>query len=223
MAKQVGPVFFTGTIDGIIFYKLGDQYYSRSKGAYKSAKHMRRNPKYQRTMQQADQFGEASKITQEVYYRCLPKSVRKHGLFGKLTGRVYSWLQQGKSKEEAEELLIAHCQTLVPVEKTATPAPSTVKPLPVTATVKTVAPTVERKPILIAPKQVVKKARYLSRWKVKRNGRLQVPINDAAHLRLSGSEQKCSDAAKAVAQVLVMSKHPSGGSPHCYPHNEAST
>ena len=44
MAKQVGPVFITGTIDGIIFYKLGDTYYLRSKGDYKSAKMMRKDP-----------------------------------------------------------------------------------------------------------------------------------------------------------------------------------
>ena len=44
MAKQVGPLFITGTIDGIIFYKLGDHYYMRSKGSYKSGKQMRRDP-----------------------------------------------------------------------------------------------------------------------------------------------------------------------------------
>src|SRR5688572_28396186 len=114
MAKQVGPLFITGTIDGIIFYKLGDQYYLRSKGDYKSAKRMRKDPRLKRTMEKASQFGEASKITKEVYYRQLPKEVRRQGLFGKLTGRVNSWLQQGKTREEAKEALIAHCQTLVP-------------------------------------------------------------------------------------------------------------
>ena len=129
MAKQVGPVFFTGTIDGLIFYKLGDHYYIRSKGSYKSAKHMRRNPKYKRTMQQADRFGEASQLLQAVYYRQLPKAVRKHGLYGKLTGMINSWLYQGKSKEEVQGLLMAHLQQLAaaavpaaPKEKAAAPS-----------------------------------------------------------------------------------------------------
>lgn len=29
MAKQAGPFFFIGKIDGLIFYKQGDQYYVR--------------------------------------------------------------------------------------------------------------------------------------------------------------------------------------------------
>jgi len=67
MAKQVGPLFFTGTTDGVIFYKLGDKYYTRSKGSYKSARHMRRNPRYRRTLQQAGRFGGAVKLVQDVY------------------------------------------------------------------------------------------------------------------------------------------------------------
>ena len=112
MAKQVGPLFFTGTVDGVIFYKLGNQYYMRSKGDYKSGKQMRKDPHYKRTMQQADQFGTASKLLKEVYYRHLPRAVRKHGLYGKLTGLVNRWLQQGKGREEVRALLLAHCQTL---------------------------------------------------------------------------------------------------------------
>jgi hypothetical protein len=112
MAKQVGPLLFTGTIDGIIFYKVGDKYYTRSKGSYKSAKHMRRNPKYKRTMENADRFGGASKLVQEVYYRHVPKQHRKQGVYGQLTGLVNGWLHEGRSKEEAQALLITHCQTL---------------------------------------------------------------------------------------------------------------
>jgi len=170
MAKQVGPVFFTGTIDGLIFYKLGDHYYIRSKGSYKSAKHMRRNPKYKRTLQQADRFGEASQLLQEVYYRCLPKAVRKHGLYGKLTGMINSWLYQGKSKEEVQGLLMAHLQqlaaTVAPpptLQEKATPAP-----IAVPGTTKQCSTSTKQRTTL-------KQARYLSKWKVKHNGRLQVP------------------------------------------------
>src|SRR6476620_248999 len=102
MAKQVGPLFITGTIDGIIFYKLGDQYYMRSNGSYKSGKQMRKDPYLKRTMQNADRFGVASRLVKSVYYRHLPREVRKNGLFGKLTGMVNRWLREEKSKEEIQ-------------------------------------------------------------------------------------------------------------------------
>ena len=183
MAKQVGPLFITGTIDGIIFYKLGEQYYIRSKGSYKSAKYMRKDPRLKRTMQKAAQFGAASKIVKEVYYRQLPREVRKFGLFGKLTGMVNSWLQKGKPKEEVKELLIAHCQTLVPEGLVApiTPVTYVAEPSPVTTT--TQHPSSNSK----SRTTKVKQARYLSRWKVKPNGRLQVPKSAAVDCLPSGS------------------------------------
>jgi hypothetical protein len=175
MAKQVGPLFITGTIDGIIFYKLGEQYYIRSKGSYKSAKYMRKDPRLKRTMQKAAQFGQASKLVKEVYYRQLPREVRKFGLFGKLTGMVNGWLQKGKNREEVNELLIAHCQTLVPEGLVApiTPVTYVAEPSPARATaVPQSAKAVQQpaSPGIQKPKQ----ARYLSKWKVKRNGRLHV-------------------------------------------------
>ena len=176
MAKQVGPLFFTGTIDGLIFYKLGDHYYIRSKGSYKSAKHMRRNPKYQRTLQQADRFGEASQLLQEVYYRQLPKAVRKHGLYGKLTGMINSWLYQGKSKEEVKELLMAHCKELASSVTLVAPKTPTQED-----TVKGKEKT-EATNLPSSPMRKIKQARYLSRWKVKRNGRLHIPKQRATCL-----------------------------------------
>jgi len=174
MAKQVGPIFFTGTIDGLIFYKLGDNYYMRSKGSYKSARHMRRNPRYQRTLQQADRFGQASQLLQEVYYRQLPKAVRKHGLYGKLTGMINSWLYQGKSKEEVKVLLIAHCQKLAAAVTPTAASPAEKASMPLnnkqwtTANAQPSTTTQQR-----LPGHRGKHSR--SRWNVKRNGRLHIP------------------------------------------------
>jgi hypothetical protein len=193
MAKQVGPLFFTGTIDGIIFYKVGDKYYSRSKGSYKSAKHMRRNHKYKRTMEKANQFGGASKITKEVYYRFVPKESRKQGVYGQLTGMVNGWLQEGKSREEALALLITYCQSLIPA--TASEMKPR-KPVALKASVPTaitlINTTIEdqiinrtpqndnnaiQSPVLAgSPIVQEKKARFLSHWKVKHNGSLHIPI-----------------------------------------------
>ncbi|ANE49498.1 hypothetical protein [Flavisolibacter tropicus] len=175
MAKQVGPIFITGTIDGIIFYKLGNTYYLRSKGDYKSAKRMRKDPNLKRTMANADQFGIASKIVKYPYYRNLPKEVRKFGLFAKLTGMVKRWLQEGKSKEEAKEALIEYMQTLIP--KNPTEATTTVREtLPVLPPKPMPAPMATKpKPAVTKPASFAKQSRYLSNWKVKRNGRLHIP------------------------------------------------
>ncbi|ANE50003.1 hypothetical protein [Flavisolibacter tropicus] len=176
MAKQVGPVFITGTIDGIIFYKLNGQYYLRSKGDYKSAKRMRKDPSLQRTMANADRFGVASKMVKRVYYRQLPGTVRKPGLFARLTGMVNKWLYQGKTKEEAQELLLAHCQKLAAKQTTIEATPSVRTTAPVLPPHPTPAlTTTEKKKEITKPTPRVKQARYLSNWKVKRNGRLYIP------------------------------------------------
>ncbi|HYH13667.1 MAG TPA: hypothetical protein VD794_00510, partial [Flavisolibacter sp.] len=177
MAKQVGPLFITGTIDGVIFYKLGEKYYIRSKGAYKSGKQMRKDPYYRRTIEKADQFGAASKLVRWVYYRHLPRAARKHGLFGKLTGMANRLLQAGKGTDEVREALIIYCKTLQPVKPVAGDITAEVK-TPEGATAKTGVPATSTTdlPVRITPAlQKSKQARYLSRWKVKRNGRLHIP------------------------------------------------
>ena len=175
MAKQVGPLFITGTIDGIIFYKLGEKYYLRSKGAYKSGKQMRKDPYYRRTIEKADQFGLASKLVRWVYYRHLPRAVRKNGLFGKLTGMVNRWLQEGKSKEEVQEMLIAHCTSLLPVKPPQSAAIDKTTIPKNRSTINDQRSTLNHQPT--PPKH----PRYLSRWKVKPNGRLQLPKRNTLH------------------------------------------
>jgi hypothetical protein len=118
MAKQAGPVFFTGTIDGLIFYELNGQYYVRRLGKYKNKKQMRRSPKYERTLKNADQFGEAAALSKWIYYSHMPREARKHGAFGRLTGVAYRLIQEGKSKEEVTAMLIAYCRSFDPVTTT---------------------------------------------------------------------------------------------------------
>jgi hypothetical protein len=148
MAKQAGPVFFTGTIDGLIFYKLGEEYYVRRLGKYKNKKQMRRSPKYERTMKNADQFGEAAALSKWIYYDHMPKEARKHGAFGRLTGVAYRLIQDGKSKEEITAMLIAYCRSFDPI----------------TTTEPTTATTEEEKKVAMEPK--VKLTRYLSTHKI---------------------------------------------------------
>ena len=137
------------------------------------------------------------KLVQDVYYRHLPKAVRKHGLFGQLTGLVNKWLYTGKQREEVKALLIAHCQGLATAnvskaKQTDNQLPATTIPPASTehhttgtsqpstkveqrTTINTQSSTtVEQRPPVNAQRPT-KKARYFSRWKVKRNGRLHIP------------------------------------------------
>ncbi|HYH14657.1 MAG TPA: hypothetical protein VD794_05545, partial [Flavisolibacter sp.] len=139
----------------------------RSKGAYKSGKQMRKDPYYRRTIEKADQFAAASKLVKWVYYRHLPRTARKHGLFGKLTGMANSLLQGGKSKEEVQEMLIAHCTTL----STGNPPQSMGANTPTAETLQPTRTNVQAQTL----NKPAKQARYLSKWKVKANGRLQLP------------------------------------------------
>ncbi|HYH14487.1 MAG TPA: hypothetical protein VD794_04680 [Flavisolibacter sp.] len=175
MAKQVGPLFITGTIDGIIFYKLGDQYYLRSKGAYKSGKQMRKDPTFKRTLEKAAQFGLASKLVRWVYYRHLPRTARKHGLFGQLTGLANRLLQQGKSQDAVQAALIAHCTSLLPVKPPQSAAIDKTTIPKNRSTINDQRSTLNHQPT--PPKH----PRYLSRWKVKPNGRLQLPKRNTLH------------------------------------------
>ena len=112
MPKQAGPVYFTGTVDGLIFYKLGENYYVRRVGHYKSRRQMRRLSQYERTLENADTFGQASRLSKWIYYGHMPKCARTHGAFGKLTGKAYQLLKEGKCKEDVEQLLKNYCLSL---------------------------------------------------------------------------------------------------------------
>ena len=163
---------------------------------------MRKDPRLKRTMEKANQFGEASKITKEVYYRQLPREVRKQGLFGKLTGRVNSWLQQGKTKEEAKALLVAHCQTLVPEGMVApiTPVTYVEEPSPKTAETEAGTPLVAQQPVTAVPTRKAKKARYLSHWKVNQRGRLQVPRMGRVS-GVNGMEERMADVGWMISDL----------------------
>ncbi|ANE52929.1 hypothetical protein [Flavisolibacter tropicus] len=150
---------------------------------------MRKDPNLKRTMANADRFGVASKMVKRVYYRQLPGTVRKPGLFARLTGMVNKWLYQGKTKEEAQELLIAYCHTLIPKTSNKTTTP------PIASTNEKTSLPENRSTVAVTPtpslhaastrKHKSKQARYLSHWKVKQNGKLHVP--KAKHTRLPTS------------------------------------
>ncbi|ANE50400.1 hypothetical protein [Flavisolibacter tropicus] len=105
MARQAGPLFITGTIDDMVFYKMGDKYYMRLKDEPTpgTKKRMSQDEHYPLLCLRKREFKEASKMVRKWYYT-LPKTVRKQGLFGTLTGKAVRWLRQGKTEEEIKAL-----------------------------------------------------------------------------------------------------------------------
>ncbi len=104
MAKQTGPLQITGTIGGITFYEMDGQFYARSKSSL-DGRRVRKDPKFRRTMQEAGEFGKASKAARELYWQ-MPEEKRKHGMYGRLTGKMRKLLKAGKSLEEAKLALM---------------------------------------------------------------------------------------------------------------------
>lgn len=104
MAKQTGFLKITGTLGDITFYELDGEFYARKKSSL-DGKRVKRDPRFRRTMEEAGEFGKASKAAREVY-RQLPEEQRGHGVFGRLTGSIRKLMREGKNAEEAKMQLM---------------------------------------------------------------------------------------------------------------------
>ncbi|ANE49833.1 hypothetical protein [Flavisolibacter tropicus] len=144
MARQAGPLFFTGTIDDITFYKMEGQYLARKKSSL-NRKQFRTDPRFARSRQSAEKFGEASKLASTIYWQ-LPKEQRGKGVVNKLTAQVGQLLKEGKKVEEIIQYFIIHDQN------------------PITLT-----------SIRFQSKEAPQKQEHVSAWKVTPNGNLIGP------------------------------------------------
>ena len=149
MAKQAGPLYFTGTIGDLIFYKLGDNYYVRQKGSYNTKAVQTPGARPLMQLKQGE-FGQASKLASEVY-RMLPKAMRGHGVHGRLTARVLERLRKGLTAEEIKTLLLQELQPTPPTSLPKQPA------------------------LLNTPPAQKSSASNLSEWQVQEKGRLVHP------------------------------------------------
>lgn len=103
MAKQVGPVFLTGTVGNVTYYKMDGQYYARSKSSL-SRKRVKRSRSFKRTMEYADWLAQASKIAASIY-RLFPRKTRQHDDYRAITGQAMQLLKSGVEKTIVQELL----------------------------------------------------------------------------------------------------------------------
>ncbi|HYH15232.1 MAG TPA: hypothetical protein VD794_08430 [Flavisolibacter sp.] len=128
MAKQAGPLFFTGTIGDVILYKVGDSYYARMKGSYNTKALQKPGARPLMQLRQQE-FGQASKLAKEVYWRQLPRESRGRGVHGQLTRLARQLLRAGKSDAEVKTMLVP--LYLGKTIEATTPAEATVQaPLP---------------------------------------------------------------------------------------------
>ncbi|KAA2239373.1 hypothetical protein F0L74_24535 [Chitinophaga agrisoli] len=93
MAKQKGPVFIEGTIDGRTYYKRDGKYYVRKKSSL-SARRVKRTATFRRTMEYAGWMAQASVIGSAIY-RQLPGMQRKRARYQALTGEAMRLLRDG--------------------------------------------------------------------------------------------------------------------------------
>ena len=103
MSKQKGPVYITGTVDGICYYKMNGRYYARRKSTL-SRKRVKRDPAFRLTRKYADLLGRASRIAVGVY-RLLPRDQKKIALYRAMTGQAMAMLKQGADEVVIREKL----------------------------------------------------------------------------------------------------------------------
>jgi hypothetical protein len=113
MAKQVGPIYYEGTIGDIVFYQMDGEYYARFKGNYKSRKQMQRNPRFERTLHYSKQFGKSSTTASWVYQRHLPKELMSRDVWNTFISKASRLRNNGRSEKEIKEALIQYCEQLI--------------------------------------------------------------------------------------------------------------
>lgn len=103
MSRQKGPVYITGTSNGICYYKLNGQYYARRKSTL-SRRRVKRDPRFALTRKYAALLGEASRIAAGVY-RLLPRGQKTLPLYRAMTGQAMGMLKRGAGEEAIREHL----------------------------------------------------------------------------------------------------------------------
>ncbi|HSC38532.1 MAG TPA: hypothetical protein VLD19_11685 [Chitinophagaceae bacterium] len=99
MARQVGPIYLTRTIDGVIFYKMAGKYYVRMAPCFPD---IRRSPRFAGTMQSARRMGRASKIGAYLY-AALRIDHKHFGMYRVLVGEAAMLLKTGLEDQEVLE------------------------------------------------------------------------------------------------------------------------
>lgn len=93
MAKQIGALKITGTFGGICFYCLDGVYYARGKSSL-SAERVKHDPAFAKTMRNATQMGNASKIASVIYRQIVPQHERSRERYREIVRMVMKELKE---------------------------------------------------------------------------------------------------------------------------------
>jgi hypothetical protein len=104
MAKQAGDFFIEGTIDELTYYKMYGRYYVRRKSSL-TKKKFHKSKSFERSRESCQRFSEGNRLASRLYRR-IKKEKREYSLFCFLKKRAILLLKEGKSLQDAEQILI---------------------------------------------------------------------------------------------------------------------
>jgi hypothetical protein len=96
MARQIGPVKITGTIDDICFYQMEGGYFARIKSSLTDERFWKEKA-FAGSRRSCGLLALASPLASRLYQR-LPKEKKGRPVFQQLTGKVKLLLQEGQSE-----------------------------------------------------------------------------------------------------------------------------
>ena len=96
MARLIGDIKFTGTIENLCFYKMYGEYYVRTKSSL-DGKRFWKDEAFEGSRKSCSLLARASRIASS-FYKSYPKEYRTKGLFNQMTGKVKLWLKEGKKE-----------------------------------------------------------------------------------------------------------------------------
>lgn len=103
MAKQSGEYRFIGSVDGLCFYKVQDDYFVRLKSSL-SGKRFWKDAAFEGSRRSCKRFGEGNRLASKVY-QMIEEDKRVYRLYCFLKSRAILLLKEGASVDEAEKVL----------------------------------------------------------------------------------------------------------------------
>ena len=114
MAKQVGIIPITGTIDNLTFYELNGKYYVRKKSSL-SGKRVKTNACFSNTRRNAKWFAEAVRLTKQVYYELLFTFPNRFSIWHPMRNRAQQLVREGMPGTEI--ILLLRKEFIEPLRK----------------------------------------------------------------------------------------------------------
>ena len=115
MARQIGEIKLTGTIDDITFYKMEGKYFARMKSSL-TGKKFWSNKAFEGSRKSCSRFGAGNKLASKVY-QMIEEEKRVYPLYCFLKKRAIQLLKEEKSVEEAEKILVEYLREFGVIEE----------------------------------------------------------------------------------------------------------